>query len=354
MIPYLWRKEWVMPRVLSYRQLENSLIKRLGRMAAVAGGGLGRGLRAFGNFFVRRYTVVFVPHSEKKVYNFRVNILSIVCFFLVTGGIIGAFFWYGANYNDTRVALSTSSSQLQERQASLDKMRDEMGNLLLQARNFEAALSGVLSTIGPNSASVSGDSGSGDLNSFFSIRETPEGTLHEVDDMRRLASYLSGAIEPVREVGAALGANSVILSEIPSIWPVAGGVGRITMHFGNNRHPFGGQPYIHTGIDISTGRSGDAVVASADGIVHLVESDPSGYGNYVIIRHKHGYFTRYAHLLSARVRLGQRVQQGDVIGNIGNTGLSTGPHLHYEVIVGSDIVDPYQYMKIRSSWWGRR
>jgi murein DD-endopeptidase MepM/ murein hydrolase activator NlpD len=72
------------------------------------------------------------------------------------------------------------------------------------------------------------------------------------------------------------------------------------------------------------------------------------FGNFVIIRHKHGYYTRYAHLQSSRVKLGQSVQQGEVIGYIGNTGISTGPHLHYEVHIGSDVVDPYRYITLRS------
>ena len=120
------------------------------------------------------------------------------------------------------------------------------------------------------------------------------------------------------------------------------------MYFGQNINPFSGQYYIHRGIDISTFRSGDPVVATADGqIVNIDYAED--FGNYITIKHKHGYYTRYAHLLFARARLGQRVQQGDVIGYIGNTGLSTGPHLHYEIHIGSDVVDPYKYINIRSS-----
>jgi murein DD-endopeptidase MepM/ murein hydrolase activator NlpD len=121
------------------------------------------------------------------------------------------------------------------------------------------------------------------------------------------------------------------------------------MYFGQNPDPFTGQNYIHKGIDISTHRQGDPIVATADGQVVAVEYEQGGLGNNVIIRHKHGIYTRYAHMLNFRVRVGDRVQQGDVIGNIGNTGLSTGPHLHYEVHIGSDVVDPYKYLNIRSS-----
>jgi murein DD-endopeptidase MepM/ murein hydrolase activator NlpD len=120
------------------------------------------------------------------------------------------------------------------------------------------------------------------------------------------------------------------------------------MFFGQNINPISGQYYIHKGIDIATYRAGDPVVATADGQVVTVEY-AYDFGNYVIIRHKHGYYTRYAHLQRYNVSVGQRVQQNEVIGYIGNTGISTGPHLHYEVHIGSDVVDPYRYITIRSS-----
>jgi len=351
---YNFCKELGMPSVHDYKKLENSMVHRAGGAVATVFHGIIGVLRAVGRFLIRRYTVVFVPHSEKKVYNFHVNVLSMLCFLLVVGGIVGAFFWYGASYNETRVVLAGTDGRLRDVQANLDQLRDETASLLWEARHFESALSGVLATIGPDSGPATQGSADGDLSAFFNVRETPEGMLREVDDVRRLTAYLSNVTEPIREIGAVLGSKSAILSDIPSIWPVAGGLGRITMHFGHNRHPFTGQFYIHNGIDISTGRSGDAVLAAANGQVVSINNDPAGYGNYIIIRHRHGYYTRYAHLLSSRVRLGQRVQQGDVIGHIGNTGMSTGPHLHFEVIIGSDVVDPYQYMRIRSAWRGRR
>jgi len=342
------------PSVHNYKRLEDSVVQKMSSASGAVGRGMWGALRAVGRFLVRRYTVVFVPHSEKKVYNFHVNILSILCLLLVVGGSVGAFFWSGANYNEARLALRGTDGRLSNVQASLDQLRDEAANLMWEARNFEAVLSGVLSTIGPDSGPAAPETGGSDISAFFNVRETPAGMLREVDDIRRLTAYLSNVTEPIREIGDLLGSKQRILTDIPSIWPVYGGRGRITMHFGHNRHPFTGQFYIHNGIDISTGRSGDPVVAAANGQVVSVNNDPVGYGNYIIIRHRHGYYTRYAHLLSSRVRLGQRVQQGDVIGHIGNTGMSTGPHLHFEIIVGSDVVDPYQYMRIRSSFWDQR
>jgi murein DD-endopeptidase MepM/ murein hydrolase activator NlpD len=323
-----------------------SIIQRITNAVISVGSGIWGALRAVGRFLTRRYTVVFVPHSEKNVFNFQVTVLSMFVFLLVVSGIVGVFLWYSSSYNETRIILAGKDNRLKEVQASLDQMRDETALLLREARGFENAFSNAISALGSDFDSQK--SSNGDLGSFFKIRETPEGTLQDVDSIRRLSTYLAKIQKPVEEIGVMLDSQSAIFAEIPSIWPIKGGLGHISMYFGQNINPFTGQYYIHKGIDISTYRSGDPVVSTADGQVVTIDYDQN-FGNYVLIKHKHGYYTRYAHLLSARVRLGQRVQQGDVIGYIGNTGLSTGPHLHYEIHIGSDVVVPYRYINFRSN-----
>ena len=314
-------------------------------------------LKAIGGFFLsigrgltKRYTVVLVPHTEKKVYNLHVSVLSVFFFLMVFVAIMGTFLYYGITSRDARENLVNADSRLRDTQASLDQIREEVSYLFREVRNFEPALQSTLTTLGLDSGGNNRTSlsSSGDLASFFDIRESPVGVLREVDDLRQLSDFLSSASGPIREVGNILNTHSALLTEIPSIWPVQGGLGHITMYFGQNIHPITGQFYIHRGIDISNFRQGDPIVATADGQVVSV-GFTNDFGNNVIIRHRHGFYTRYAHMLSIRVRVGQRVQQGDVIGQIGNTGVSTGPHLHYEVHIGSDVVDPYRYLNIRSS-----
>jgi murein DD-endopeptidase MepM/ murein hydrolase activator NlpD len=276
--------------------------------------------------------------------------LAALCGTLVILGGVAAFFWYGAAYRKPSERV-TDNSRIKETQASLDQLRNETAHLLREAKEFESALSGTLETLGidvPGRNDVGPDP-SGDLASFLDVKETPDGILQEVEEVRRLAGYLSQATKPVQEIGGILNSQHALLTEIPSIWPIQGGIGHISQTFGQNPNPFSGLSYIHTGIDLSTYRQGDPIVATADGQIATVDYDANGYGNYVIIKHKHGFYTRYGHMLSVRARTGQRVQQGEVIGYIGNTGLSTGPHVHYEVHIGSDLVDPYKYMTIRSN-----
>jgi murein DD-endopeptidase MepM/ murein hydrolase activator NlpD len=333
--------------VHDYKRLENSIVHKVKNAAKIVVKGFIGVFKAIGSFLTRRYTVVLVPHSEKKVYNFHITVISICCFFLVVAGVLGTFFWYGASFNTARDTLKNKDSRLQNVQASLDQLRDETALLLKEARRFETVLSGALSTMGTDRDRAN-PSASGDFASFLDIRESQEGLLYEVDNIRRLSSYLASAAVPIQEIVAMLDSQSALLTEIPSIWPVKGGLGHISFFFGQNVNPFSGMYYIHKGLDISTFRSGDPVVATADGQIVTIDYTDD-FGNYVIIKHKHGYYTRYAHLHSSRVRVGQRVQQSEVIGYIGNTGLSTGPHLHYEVHIGSDVVDPYKYINIRSS-----
>jgi len=336
-----------MASVHDYKRLENKLVSKIKNVSSIVIGYFKSLLVAFWRFLTRRYTLVFVPHSEKKVYNLHVTVLSICLLFLVTAGIIGGVFAYGASYN-TSYSHPSKGGPWRDNQASLDQLRDETASLLREARGFKDALSSVLSALPlPNRGSQINDP-AGDLSLFLGINESPEGVLPEVNELRQISEFLAESVEPLLAIGDLLDSQINLLKKIPSIWPVRGNVGRISMYFGQNIHPIFGQYYIHRGIDIVTFRAGDAIIATADGQVVTAEYD-SGYGNFIILRHDHGYYTRYAHMQNFRVQVGQRVQQGEVIGYIGSTGISTGPHLHYEVHVGSDVVDPLRYLNFRLS-----
>lgn len=339
-----------MPRTRGYKRVENNVLRLLGSFISKCFSALGRGISTFLQGGSRKLTIMVVPHSQKKVVNFQTSFFSLIFFVLLIVGILGSFFWFSQNSLAANQNLAALQKETRETRASLDKLKDETGSLLKAAQNFQSAFSETLSLIGLDSAAPVAKSSmqNGDLSSLFNITESVQGSLREVSELQRLTGYLQNSVQPIEEIGKLLDSQSTLFSDIPSLWPIKGGIGHVSMVFGQNRHPFTGQWYIHKGVDLSTYRSGDAILATADGQVVQVDYDP-GFGNYAILKHKHGFYTRYAHMQSQRVTIGQYVQQGQVIGYIGNTGVSTGPHLHYEVHIGSDVVDPMKYLNIKAS-----
>ena len=337
-----------MSTLRNYKKAENAFTVRLSGMFRSR-------FTAIASFFGRlrkngrqKLTVMFIPHTEKRIFNFQLSffaLTAIVGVFLIA---VVATAVVITRFTDTSSALSSKSHDLRNAEASLDTMRDETGKLVAAARRFEVALSRTVAMVGTRPDSGGAATQRGDLASFFSTDETGKGAVREVTELKKVTDYLEKSVDPVNEIGALLSNQSSVLTSIPNIWPVKGGIGHISMYYGQNENPFTGQWYIHKGIDISTYRSGDPVVATADGKVVTV-SYANDFGNYIIIQHARGFFTRYAHLSSFRVFKGQKVEQGQVIGTIGNTGLTTGPHVHYEIHLGTDVIDPLQFLNIRAN-----
>lgn len=126
----------------------------------------------------------------------------------------------------------------------------------------------------------------------------------------------------------------------PTLWPV---VGEITGHFGERLDPFSGEGAFHAGLDIAS-HYGDDVRATADGVVSEVGRRRSGYGRLVIVDHGFGVTTWYGHLSAFNTEVGMHVKAGDVIGYEGQSGRSTGAHLHYEVRINNTPVNPWRYL----------
>jgi murein DD-endopeptidase MepM/ murein hydrolase activator NlpD len=134
-----------------------------------------------------------------------------------------------------------------------------------------------------------------------------------------------------------------MLASIPAIQPLSNkDLGRIASGFGYRIHPIYKTSIMHTGQDF-TAPVGTDIYATGNGVVEKVEFYGRGYGNNIIINHGYGYETLYGHLSKINVRQGQKINRGDVIGFVGNTGTSTGPHLHYEVIKNGNKINPINF-----------
>ncbi|HTU34681.1 MAG TPA: M23 family metallopeptidase [Candidatus Acidoferrum sp.] len=180
----------------------------------------------------------------------------------------------------------------------------------------------------------------------FGLSDTPaesdvkfQQTVSELNYLQRNASavMLSSSGIGLRLLPPNRFAN---LAVVPSLWPV---VGEITSRFGERLDPFRGEGAFHSGIDIAS-HYGDPVRVTADGVVVEVGRH-EGYGRLVVIDHGFGVTTWYAHLSGYNAEVGMTVKAGDVIGYEGDSGRSTGAHLHYEVRINNTPVNPWRYLR---------
>lgn len=133
------------------------------------------------------------------------------------------------------------------------------------------------------------------------------------------------------------------LAHVPAIQPIHNrNLIRTASGFGMRLHPVYNVMKMHSGIDF-TAKIGTDINSTGDGIVESVKRSRTGYGKHVVINHGFGYKTLYAHLSEFKIKKGQKVKRGDIIGKVGNTGTSTGPHLHYEIIRNNKKIDPAHF-----------
>jgi murein DD-endopeptidase MepM/ murein hydrolase activator NlpD len=165
--------------------------------------------------------------------------------------------------------------------------------------------------------------------------------LHESLDQINRRMYIQS--KSYDELAKLAKAKNAMLMSIPAIQPVANkDLKRVASGFGSRIDPIYRTQKFHAGMDF-TSPVGTPVTTTGDGVIELVESKQWGYGNCIVVNHGYGYKTRYAHLKKFKVTRGQKVKRGEVIGYVGSTGKSTGPHLHYEVIKNNEPVNPANY-----------
>ena len=159
-------------------------------------------------------------------------------------------------------------------------------------------------------------------------------------DLLDLRQEFSQREKNLKELQEFLQAQKSFLLATPSLWPI---FGRISSGFGDNRlFPSSGGTRPHKGIDISA-PSGTMVLAPADGVVNFAGRE-SEYGRLICLDHGQGYATMFGHLQDLFVKTGEKVKKGQAIGTVGMSGNSTGPHLHYEVRIYGNPVNPARYL----------
>jgi len=288
----------------------------------------------------RLYTFVIANHAAGKVR--RMSLPYPVVALVGVFAIIGVIFAVSAGYHYGRMLLRVLDYD--HMLAENDAFRAENHSFRIQTAqlgekiDFLETLSRKLMIV----AGMSGREGIGGVGgypaeSLSKERPASAGTLQSIDRYNERVDSLEVELRGIRDV---VSERAMIEAARPSIPPVNG---YVNQGFGRRTDPF--NPSIkehHPGLDISA-PYGMRVVAPADGMV-IFAGARVGYGNMVVVDHRFGITSRYGHLSKLNVRAGQRVSRYDVIGFVGNTGRSTGPHLHFEIWRFGRAVNPADYI----------
>lgn len=296
----------------------------------------------------RRYYIIFVAREKDGPLR-KIPVPLHYAAVFVAAAIVGAFSITGMAGSYTRMLLKTESvnqvvsqrealrrdyKQLQVvahekdiQAASLGSLASEVSALygLRQSRMTKAADTAVPTDSSDTSGTFTEQAYTQSLNQFTLLRSDA------------LKGQIPGFDVPARPSAVTDWAS---IAGAPTLWPV---MGPITSPFGARDDPFNGEGAFHSGIDISA-TFGSPVHAAADGVVETA-SMASGYGREIVVDHGNGIETLYGHLSGFAVTTGQQVRQGQVIGYVGMSGRSTGPHLHYEVRIHNTPVNPHRYLR---------
>jgi len=197
----------------------------------------------------------------------------------------------------------------------------------------------------PSSAVLSFPRGGEDETSEFSTiiegfnQQSEETMLQKIENLEQLKHIAMSQEELSQRLMEFFQDQQTLLASTPSIWPVRGWV---TSGFSNRKSPFTNRRVMHSGFDIAT-RTGTPIVAPADGIVSFSGTKGS-FGKVIVIDHGYSYTSFYGHCSKLAKKVGDKVKRGDVIAYVGNSGRSTGPHLHYEVRVNGVATNPTKYI----------
>lgn len=291
----------------------------------------------------------FVLHMSPRLFLIRLGcVLSVLSIpFAWAGSTWLAEQQRNSQYLAERVALQQRQQQLQTEQEQLqqeiDRLRERAGlPKATSTPNFKPSSSG--------DSENSENSGNIRLPNSFSQLPVPSspkgqgGALEPDRLMQSTQSRLNSLWNQIRDLNPSLEATLSREEVIPQGMPMQGDDLIITSLFGNRTNPFGYGTEVHNGVDFVDAYA-SPIYATAPGIVTGASFD-GGYGLVVTINHSYGYTTLYAHLSGIAVKPDTRIKRGQLIGYLGNSGRSTGPHLHYSIYQGEKAIDPQSYLKL--------
>ncbi len=288
----------------------------------------------------RFYTFIVASHADGKM--LRVSLPYPVLCAIAFLALIGVVAAGAAAYHYGRMLLKVSDYD--HLLAQNDSFRSENHQFRIQTAQLaeridllETMATKLKTMSGMNSSKEVGGAGGFSPESFGRPRPASSGDLPAIEGYNR---SVNGLEAEYRDIGITLSEKIFVQSAKPNLLPV---LGYVTGGLGPREDPFNGSvTEHHTGLDISA-PYGTPVHAPADGLV-IYAGQREGYGNIVVIDHKFGYVTRYGHLSKMSVEVGQHVSRSEVIGFVGTSGRTTGPHLHYELWWNNRSINPMKWL----------
>jgi murein DD-endopeptidase MepM/ murein hydrolase activator NlpD len=277
------------------------------------------------------------------------NKFGFAILFLVAAALFGSLIFVvllNTPYFDTPKdrLLIRENENLKLNYAVLDKKMDELDVVIeaIEDRDNNLYRTYFNTTPIPEEERKSGFSGEdryADLQGYDNTKLVLN-TTKRVDVLRKELAIQSKSLDYILKLAKE---KNKLLSAIPAIQPVRNeNLKRMASGFGYRTDPFTKARKMHEGMDF-TAKVGTPIFATGDGVVAQADNRASGYGNHIVLRHGYGYETLYGHLSKYNVKAGQRVKRGDIIGYVGSTGRSEGPHLHYEVHKDGKVVNPLNF-----------
>jgi len=289
-----------------------------------------------------RYTLKIFPPGAKSVMHISVTTPQIIFILLLLGTIV-TFSTLILSKEGKVSALKQKELELRNATASLESVTDQLDKLLNTGNQLEQTIQLTRKTFYENTGNpvdqpVPISFGLADKNSRIGAQyASMERNISDLSDSLKSANQLLSQIKPVLQL------RKEVIADLPVGWPLIAGRGFITQGFGPSINPFSGYYYMHKGVDIADA-PGTPEVAMGNGVVIGTNYEPLGYGNYVWIQYKYGFRTRYAHMSKILVHAGEKVKAGQIIGLEGSTGLVTGPHLHLELYLGDELLNPMAFL----------
>ncbi len=296
------------------------------------------------------YTVLVLPDATARARRFHITKTAItaVSAILAAAFVASGFFIHQyVNLNVRLLELARLRREVLSHDAVVDRLF-QLEKELAQLRELDGRLRLVAGLNAPGGDEGGAkDAGMGGIQTNVAkaldeaIRTDKLSVMERMgQELDQLTREMAQRISSLTELRGHLEERRSVLAATPTIWPVRGFV---TSGFGYRRSPFTGARELHDGLDISAPH-GTPVLATAEGMVAYAGPLAGGYGNVIYLDHGHGFFSFYGHNSQNLVRSGARVKRGQIIAQVGNTGMSTGPHVHYSVRHKSVWVNPLKYI----------